>query len=607
MGEEQLSSNTVVFVSGHPRGREYKLAAGLQRLGWDVVLLYHNTPIFNDLCYFSQAIPIHACSLEQIATLIDDIAPRICHVFTYYDYDIPSMLLSRGCKFPVILDPYDLISGMFTDEFFAKNNFSQQLAMEKYCLHQAAGICCRHLETQVFTGGSEIRKKERVLVLDGCMPLKANKTEPKRLEDIHVVHSGSIVVEKLHPDRNEGFLWIVKKLLDSGLNFHLYPPMTFYNDFEADFSDYRELERASGGRFALHQPVSFDGLTRELLQYDVGIVSGTPTKGEILKFRTSHKMKYLMGNKIFDYIDAGLPIIANDSFKYLTHCTKKHGISLAPDDLLYSDKPTFDLQKFHQARSHVASAQAAYHFHVQTERLHLFYQRIIAKVTGSGAGLKTATMLDQSANVAQQAPPSATDLSMGQAIDAIQETLQRFPHEASILALETRGALGRHKAEQSTRQLSRALASKGRLVSLDRDPESIRAGRAVCREAGNVEWVLCDPQSYLKLGAGQQFHFVFLDSANDPDIIFAEFALVAPLMLENGTLVVNEAGVRTDKQGCDGSQARKGRRIWQFFLACDADYQVVETPGRQGTQIKLVFTPENKRLISEGLSRLSPG
>ncbi len=379
-----MNESVVVFVSEYPRGREYKLAAGLQQQGWTVILLCTNPPIFNDFKYFHTIINISSYGPERLAALLDDVSPSICHIFTYYRYNTAAFLLSAQRRYAVVLDPYDLLSGMFTEAYFVKNRWQQQqMLMEQRCLKLADGICCRHLETQVFARDVLPRKQNRVLVLDGCMPVERVMRGPEELRDIKVVYSGQVSVEKLNPAHNEGLLWMAKRLLACGLGFHVYPNAYSFADPDARFSEYRELEQTSHGAFQLHCPVSFETLARELSQYDIGTLSMSPVKGEPAYLRTAAKMKYCTTNKIFDYLDAGLPVITNDSAKFITSCLKRHGAAIMPDKLLFASHPDFAREEFYRAVRGVAAAQKSFHYTRQAAVLDQFYRKILCVKQGA--------------------------------------------------------------------------------------------------------------------------------------------------------------------------------------------------------------------------------
>ena len=73
--------------------------------------------------------------------------------------------------------------------------------------------------------------------------------------------------------------------------------------------------------------LDYDKLVNELSQYDYGIV---PTKDNVWEkefsgYNTKYKYIYAATNKYFDYLDAGLPIIAGLPLK-MVECLEKKGV-----------------------------------------------------------------------------------------------------------------------------------------------------------------------------------------------------------------------------------------------------------------------------------------
>ena len=198
------------------------------------------------------------------------------------------------------------------------------------------------------------------------------------------------------------------------------------------------------------------------------------------------------------------------------------------------------------------------------------------------------------------------NLMMHNVIKAVEEILYTFILEPNVQAVETGTIRSYDEHHESTLHISRTLGNRGNLISVDLSPDAIRISRDICKNADNVEWVTSDSVTFLK-GPAQhkRFHFALLDSLNDPELIFEEFTLIAPLMVENGILMVDDAGIRPDKQGFDGTAARKGHNVWQFLEGNSIPYEIRETPAGHGTQIKIAFNAQNRRLILDNLPSLT--
>ena len=77
--------------------------------------------------------------------------------------------------------------------------------------------------------------------------------------------------------------------------------------------------------FHFHKPVEYDKLPDELSHYDYGIV---PVRDDVWEneesgYNTKYKYIYAATNKLFDYLDAGLPLIAGMPLKMAEYLEKK--------------------------------------------------------------------------------------------------------------------------------------------------------------------------------------------------------------------------------------------------------------------------------------------
>ncbi|MEW6558514.1 MAG: hypothetical protein AB1349_14390, partial [Elusimicrobiota bacterium] len=361
-----MTTNTVVFISDIPNPREFKFASGLKEIGWNVILMHRSPAIFSNFQPFSKVLPF--TSINDLIPKILEISPEILHVFIYYDYSFAYHLINTFKTIPVIIDPFDVIYGMFKHEFFIKNPLlTANSELEKYCFSNADGICCRCLQTQVYRREIGFNKNKRILFFDGCLPgIKKNKVIVTNNNDVHLVYAGAFCAEKLFPEFKGfgGFLWVAKKIIEANMHFHLYPSSRNFNvtNFADDYSEYYELEKNSNGKFHFHRPIPYENLISELSQYDAGIYVSFPEKTEnidevIYCERSQKSANYVIPNKIFDSLEAGLPVIADPvHHKCIMPYLKKLKVFISPDELIYSEKPSFDLEKLNIANQHIAEA-----------------------------------------------------------------------------------------------------------------------------------------------------------------------------------------------------------------------------------------------------------
>ena len=179
--------------------------------------------------------------------------------------------------------------------------------------------------------------------------------------------------------------------------------------------------------------------------------------------------------------------------------------------------------------------------------------------------------------------------------------MNRFPD--NIQAIETGTIRSYYEKHESTRHISETLGDRGQLISVDISPESIEISKNICKHSDNVTWIQSDSILYLSHLRDKKFHFAFLDSVNDKEVIFEEFKLVIPMMLENGIIMVDDAGITADGDNIDSSsEAQKSHKVWEFLRFYGIDFSILTTAGH-GTQLKIVLYQGNLEKIKEHVDK----
>ncbi|HUU44127.1 MAG TPA: class I SAM-dependent methyltransferase, partial [Acidobacteriota bacterium] len=131
---------------------------------------------------------------------------------------------------------------------------------------------------------------------------------------------------------------------------------------------------------------------------------------------------------------------------------------------------------------------------------------------------------------------------------AVTETLRVFPNPVCI---ETGCVRDPNEGTDSTLVIASTLQGRGRFYTFELEPSHIEVCRVVCREfADQINFVQGDAKANLREFAAEHdvIHFAFLDSAPDPDQIFAEFRAVEHRFNPGSVLIVDDA-VRGNKGG----------------------------------------------------------
>ena len=121
---------------------------------------------------------------------------------------------------------------------------------------------------------------------------------------------------------------LIRVLDAQQIHFHIYPSPS---NARADYEEYEQIDKATG-YFHFHAAVSQDAMAAELGRYHFGI----------LPFFSSHssqsgdKYKYATSLKMFNYIEAGLPILVSGDLVYQSWIVRRYeaGITIRQEDLV---------------------------------------------------------------------------------------------------------------------------------------------------------------------------------------------------------------------------------------------------------------------------------
>ena len=204
-GQPAAKNSLVVFISDTPRSREAKLAYGLNSAGWDVVLLHRDAPTFDVGQDFIDA--RHYNTPAEALRLAQTFRARIYHLFSNWNFATASVVI-RNKPGKVVFDNYDVLAGMVR-ESIAEKKYPGQLALERYCLEQADGLCCRSLETQVARRTMGYAYKGRRLFFpDYCWDDDAVTICRREPDPCRVANIGNLYIDAHHD-------------IDHARNFHL--------------------------------------------------------------------------------------------------------------------------------------------------------------------------------------------------------------------------------------------------------------------------------------------------------------------------------------------------------------------------------------------------
>lgn len=377
-GQEELQNvqdRFIVFVTDRPGARDAKLAWGLKQNGWNVILLHKEKPIYNPQQYYSDTIQYH--NSDEALSIARNFQPAIFHLFSTWIHNTAATFI-KNKPGKVVFDDYDVMAGMVKKDFLDKN-YPGQLEMERLCMENADGLCCRSPQTQYAKQNLGYRfGGDRLLMVDCCWgnslyPL----SKPEIRQDFHIAYCGNMYLCDDPSDAEKcELLEMATNLAEHHIHFHIYPAFRTTRNLEFDqaFAGYLELQQKTD-YFHLHETVDSDKLVKELSQYDAGWFDYSPySNGYINVYQEWMYTYYAATNKIFDYIDAGLPVIINSSW-FVEKTLGKTNIlvKITPE---FKQNPASFLKRFdwEKLKNNARAAKEYYDVRKQAKRLIKFYQ-----------------------------------------------------------------------------------------------------------------------------------------------------------------------------------------------------------------------------------------
>lgn len=311
----------IVLISDQPRSREAKLAYGLHRAGMKVVLLYNQHPTFDTTTCCSE---VHCYqTLDEVVQLARQYSPLVFHVFSLWNYIVASSIIVNKVG-KVVFDDYDIMIGMVKMDL-CRNLYPLQLELERFCLENADGLCCRSIELQVAKRefGYKIRGKI-IFFPDYCFGKLIAPIEKDFSMGFNIANVGNLSIDESYDinDYRNYHLKLAIELLKFKINSCLYLSKS---RMTVPFSSF--LQKAMDENPGLvAKNMDSEELLHEMMRLcHAGLICAptNATKNENDLYLQT-KRDFAIGNKAFDYIDAGIPIIIGIESKFLFWLIKRY-------------------------------------------------------------------------------------------------------------------------------------------------------------------------------------------------------------------------------------------------------------------------------------------
>lgn len=315
--------DAILFVGEFLLPRIPRMAKWIKRESqFPLVLLCHKRGFvekFSDPCFDAVYLFRNEWHLKRIMSQIHGV--KLVHGFAPKSY-FPNVARKYFNR-PYIQDMQDVYSIYYPDGTDL-NWLKKELPHELECITKANGIVAHSLEPNVALRLLKSKQKPNSIFF----PLYCDddffesNTKSLNSDNIHLVYAGGVAGSHRNPAQygNTQFHQFIEILTKQQLHFHMYPsPLTI----RADYEEYEKIAEENP-YFHFHAAVSQNDLGKELSQYHFGILPFFKNQSQ----QSDLKLKYATTLKLFNYLEAGLPVLVSEDIIYQHWILNRYGCSL---------------------------------------------------------------------------------------------------------------------------------------------------------------------------------------------------------------------------------------------------------------------------------------
>jgi len=274
-------------------------------------------------------------------------------------------------KKPKIYFAYD-IWAFYNRKFSIMNNLKVkeffQKRIEKICFKKADGILHKSAPESLKLLGYSVNKpvlSPEILCLDEFVIPPKKKQKNRKL---HLVYAGGPI-----PECKEriSFLKIIKEITSQKMHFHTYGPCLNKKDNYL-FKD----EAKKNQYFHMHDKVNPEKLKKDISEFDYGIVPAF-LNDSIIDPRLKNTS---VANKMYDYTEAGIPIILGVPCGFASKIVKENKIGICVE---YRDiknlKKILNKVNYKEMQNNIKKAQNKNRLSKKIKEFEKFYELVVSK------------------------------------------------------------------------------------------------------------------------------------------------------------------------------------------------------------------------------------
>jgi glycosyltransferase involved in cell wall biosynthesis len=282
-------------------------------------------------------------------------------LFTY-------LFMKKIKKKPKIYFAYDIWN--FYKKKRSLKNLEIKEAFQKYfekkCFRLANGVLHKGPSGELNLLDYSIKKPDLALI-PGCLKEWTFSPKKKKSKEIHLVHAGG-------PQRDIPgifpFIEITKQITKQKIHLHVYGPCS--NDIEKE----RFLEESKkNSYFHWHEKKDVKELNKDMSNYNYGIIFN------FYDFSIMNQLfpKTSMANKMFNYIEAGIPILIDENSKVMSDIIQKEKIGLIiPFNRFESLREILEKQDYNKLQENIKRCQEKFSVSHLTKELENFYEKVVS-------------------------------------------------------------------------------------------------------------------------------------------------------------------------------------------------------------------------------------
>ncbi len=373
--DETGNKKVILFLSVFPRVDMAKKADALLKTGkYRTILLCAKTYTGDVLDYMNEFYEeiYQFTSWPELLCYLIELTPDV--IISRTRDQIATLAVIFG-NAPVIINLYDMLTGVKTDNMLA-------VEAERFCFMYAAGVMHKSRPNAIdkyvrpfYTVKAPVLHFypfcwERYFAPGNIKKLSEDDGIPRLVYTGIVTLSNTCQSAKGH----DYLVPLIEAITNQNMYCHIYynPETGVRDDYYREYFDLAE----KNPYFIFHSPLPSDKLNLAIAQYDYGFIihdiRGTRTNEIECDISTA--------NKVFTYLEAGLPIIAGNTFKAVADFVEEHkiGIVVDPADISVLSK-TLQSLDYKELKRNVMSVRNSLSINNNIYKLDHFIESVLKK------------------------------------------------------------------------------------------------------------------------------------------------------------------------------------------------------------------------------------